>query len=96
MGDKANPSQMELGEMVRRCLVDLEKDIVPVRVLNPSHCRSSGSILVPGKTFDHHLNNLAQIFQSLRDAYLKLSPEKTTLFQKQVLFLGHVVGGRGI
>ena len=53
-------------------------------------------ILVPGKTFDHHLHNLTQVLQCLRDANLKLSPEKTTLFQKQVTFLGHVVGEEGI
>ena len=53
-------------------------------------------ILVPGKTFHHHLNNLNQLLQRLRDANLKLSPEKTTLFQEQVTFLGHVVGEGGI
>ena len=53
-------------------------------------------ILVPGKTFDSHLNNLRQVLQRLRNANLKLSPEKTNLFQKEVTYLGHVVGERGV
>ena len=53
-------------------------------------------ILVPGKTFDHHLDNLTQVLQRLQDVNLKLSPEKTSPFQKQVSFLGHVVEEDGI
>ena len=34
LGD--NTSQIESGLLVGRCLIDLEKDTVPVRVLNPS------------------------------------------------------------
>ena len=53
-------------------------------------------ILVPGKTFDSHLSNLRHVLQRLRNANLKLSPEKTTLFQKEVTYLGHVVGETGV
>ena len=52
--------------------------------------------LVPGKTFKDHLQNLGQVLKRLRKANLKLSPEKTTLFQKEVTYLGHVVGEMGI
>ena len=53
-------------------------------------------ILVPGKTFKDHLQNLGQVLRRLRKVNLKLSPEKTTLFQKEVTYLGHVVGEMGI
>lgn len=53
-------------------------------------------ILVPGKSFDHQLHNLCQVFQKLRQASLKLTPKKSTLFQSEVNYLGHVVGENGV
>jgi transposase InsO family protein len=53
-------------------------------------------IIVMGRTFGEHMRNLAQVFQRLRFAGLKLKPTKCQLFQKKVSFLGHVVSSRGI
>ena len=53
-------------------------------------------ILVPGRTFSQELANLRQVFERLREAKLKLSPKKCTLFQKEVNYLGHVVNEKGI
>ena len=33
-------------------------------------------VLVPGRNFQEHLTNLQEVFQRLREAHLKLSPEK--------------------
>ena len=53
-------------------------------------------ILIPGRTFSHHLANLRVVFQRLRAAKLKLSPQKCTLLQREVKFLGHVIGPSGV
>ena len=53
-------------------------------------------IIVFSKTFDEHLVNLEKVFQRLREANLKLSPNKCTLLQKKVTFLGHIVSKDGI
>ena len=53
-------------------------------------------ILIPGRTFSHHLANLRTVFQRLRAAKLKLSPQKCTLLQREVKFLGHVIGSAGV
>ena len=53
-------------------------------------------IIVMGRSFDQHVLNLAQVFQRLRLAGLKLKQTKCRLFQRKVTFLGHVVSSRGI
>ena len=53
-------------------------------------------ILVSGRTFQEHLNNLRNVFQRLHKANLKLSPNKCYLLQKQVKYLGHVVSAEGV
>ena len=40
-------------------------------------------IIVTGKNFDDHVRNVAQVFQRLRQAGLKLKPTKCKLFQKR-------------
>ena len=47
-------------------------------------------------SIDQHLERLATILQRLRSAGLKLKPEKCSLFQKEVSFLGHVISDKGI
>ena len=39
-------------------------------------------ILVPGSNFRNHLSNLREVFWRIRDACLKLSPEKCVLLQR--------------
>ena len=53
-------------------------------------------ILVPAQTFEDGISNLRTIFQCLQVANLKLSPQKCTLFQRQIKYLGHIVSGDGV
>ena len=53
-------------------------------------------ILVPGSNFQQQLINLRDVFHWLRQARLKLSPEKCQLLQRKVRYLGHIVSADGI
>ena len=53
-------------------------------------------VLVPARTFADQISNLQQVFQRFRQAHLKLSPKKCSLFQKEVKYLGHIVSSKGI
>jgi hypothetical protein len=57
---------------------------------------ASSLILVLGKDFEGHLANLRAVLVRFREYGLKLKPTKCELFQKEVEFLGRVVGPRGI
>ena len=52
--------------------------------------------IVVGKTFEEHLRNLAQVFDQLRCAGLKLKPQKCAFGCQQVEFLGHLVSAQGV
>ena len=53
-------------------------------------------INIGSKTFEEHLLHLSQVFERLRSAGLKLSPEKCFFFKDELPFLGHVVSRKGI
>jgi hypothetical protein len=53
-------------------------------------------INVGSRTFDEHLQHLEQVFKRLKDAGIKLSPEKCFFFKERLPFLGHVVSRNGI
>jgi len=53
-------------------------------------------IIIAGKTFDEHLNNLQQVFERVDKAGLKLQPSKCHFLQPRVPFLGHIVSAEGI
>jgi hypothetical protein len=53
-------------------------------------------VIVTERTFQEHLRNLGKIFELLRDARLKLTPDKCHLLQKEVRYLGHIVSPKGI
>ena len=53
-------------------------------------------VLVAGKTFSDQLSHLCSVLQRLRNAGLKLAPEKCFLLQKEVKYLGHVINEKGI
>ena len=55
-----------------------------------------GDIIVMGTSFEDHLNNLAQVFDRLRSANLKLKPTKCSFACKEVTFLGHTVSDQGV
>jgi hypothetical protein len=48
------------------------------------------------KTFDEHLENLAEVCEKIRSANLKLHPDKCVLVQNEVTFLGHKISKDGI
>lgn len=53
-------------------------------------------IIIVGRDFDDHLKKLAKVFERLRGANLKLSPNKCSFFKRQVNYLGHVISERGV
>lgn len=53
-------------------------------------------ILVHGSSFEAALGSLRQVLERIRAAGLKLHPEKCHFVQREVSFLGHKVGGKGI
>lgn len=53
-------------------------------------------VIITGKTFKEHLNNLGEVLSRFRKFGLKLKPTKCSLYRKEVLFLGHVVGKDGV
>ena len=48
------------------------------------------------KTFEEHLKHLQEVFDILYNAGLKLKPQKCAFAQKNLKFLGYVVGEHGI
>ena len=53
-------------------------------------------IIILGKTFEAHLQNIALVFERLRQMGLKLQPTKCSLCKERVSFLGHIVSRAGV
>ena len=53
-------------------------------------------VIVMGRTFEEHLTNLANVLTRLRDANLRLKPQKCAFARQRVTFLGHVVSPEGV
>ena len=53
-------------------------------------------IIVLGRLFEEHVQNLKEVFSQIRSAGLKLSPKKCFLFQTEVKYLGHLVMSEGV
>ena len=53
-------------------------------------------IIVLGQTFTEHLSNLGSVFSRIRDAGLKIKPEKCSFLKEKVKYLGHIVSKEGI
>lgn len=53
-------------------------------------------ILIFSRSFDEHLQHLAQVFDRLKNANLKLQPTKCHFAVKEVKFLGHVISIKGV
>ena len=53
-------------------------------------------IIVYGKDFDEHMIRVEQVLERIKQAGLKLKPEKCNFLQEQVVFLGHVVSRDGV
>ena len=52
--------------------------------------------LVFSKTFEDHLRDIENVLNRLIDANMTLKPSKCHLFQKELLYLGHIVSADGI
>ncbi|GBM77676.1 Retrovirus-related Pol polyprotein from transposon 297 [Araneus ventricosus] len=50
-------------------------------------------IIIIGRTFEEHLNNICKVFQRLKKANLKLSTKKCRFFQKEVSYVRHISSG---
>ncbi|GFX33571.1 retrovirus-related Pol polyprotein from transposon 412 [Trichonephila clavipes] len=48
-------------------------------------------VIIGGRTFEEHLQNIRKVLSKLSDANLKLNPSKCKFFQKEVNYLGHVI-----
>jgi hypothetical protein len=53
-------------------------------------------IIVASETPEQHLRDLRAVFQRLAARGLRVSAKKCTFFQKELAFLGHIVGTEGI
>ena len=53
-------------------------------------------ILIIGKTFEDHLENVARVLDRLQEAGLKLKPSKCNFLLKQVQYLRHTISDLGI
>ena len=53
-------------------------------------------VMIIGRIFTEHLENLREVFRRLRQANLKLKPEKCFLAGSEVLYLGYDVSKEGI
>ena len=53
-------------------------------------------VIIFSATLDEHLHHLEEVFSRLRNAGLKLSPDKCFFAQKKLHYLGHVISKAGI
>ncbi|GFQ85814.1 retrovirus-related Pol polyprotein from transposon 17.6 [Trichonephila clavata] len=53
-------------------------------------------IIIVGRSFEEHLNNIRGVLQKLKETILKLSPSKCPLFQREVTYLGHIISAEGV
>ena len=53
-------------------------------------------IVIPGRTFQAHLAHLQAVFERLKEAGLKLKPQKCRFCLHKINFLGHIVSADGI
>ena len=53
-------------------------------------------VIVYAPNFDLHLSRVEEVLSRIRQAGLKLKPEKCHLLQREVTFLGHVISEHGV
>ena len=52
-------------------------------------------VLVVGKTFENHLNNLKLVLQAIKEANITLKPSKCIFAVPCIRFLGHIINEKG-
>ena len=53
-------------------------------------------ILIFAKTRREHLERLGMVLKRIREAGLRVNPEKCEFLRKEIKFLGHIINGEGI
>ena len=53
-------------------------------------------VIVYSANNQSHLDHLDTVFSRIRESGLKMKPRKCTFFQKEVLFLGHIISENGL
>ena len=53
-------------------------------------------VLIFGRSIEEHNQRLREVLEQFRKADMKLSPQKCSFLQKEVSYLGHVIGSGGI
>jgi hypothetical protein len=53
-------------------------------------------VIIFGKTYEEHLDNLCLVFNRIRQYNMKLAPEKCSFFTRKVKYVGHVVSEAGV
>jgi len=64
--------------------------------MSPHAFAYQDDIIVIGRTLEEHKRNLREVFRRLKEANLRLNPEKCQFFKKELLYLGHRVTSEGI
>ena len=57
---------------------------------------SIDDVLVCSETFDGHLQDLANVFSRVKNAGLKLNPQKCSFTKSSCICLGHHISSQGI
>src|SRR5581483_1613593 len=53
-------------------------------------------VIIYSKTFEEHMIHIKEVFNRIREANLRLKAEKCCFAEKELQFLGHVVGQEGV
>ena len=53
-------------------------------------------LIVFSPNFDEHLRNLAEVFECIRKAGLKMKPPKCSFAKREVQYLGHIIAADGV
>ena len=53
-------------------------------------------VIVYASTFDEHIRRVDEVLRRIKEAGLKLKPEKCQLLRPDVTILGYIVSGKGI
>lgn len=53
-------------------------------------------VLVYGRTVEEHDKNLEEVFKRIKNAGLRINPKKCSLYQSELVFLGHKISADGI